>query len=164
MTVDQRLLLADCVRNALVGWLVTCPRSRQVALRIQAQTTTAAGFSFSRFAHAITRAVGPSYHPTCAGTGREFPLSIAEAVALANDIELDLATNDELHAAGLIAAHSPYGQPQVCSPEWRNYVGTMRAIDVPFLDGDPAWKAKVRDRLRAFRRAVTTAYANVAAE
>jgi hypothetical protein len=165
LTSDQKLLLAECVRNALAGWLVvTCPRSRPVALRIQSQFTTIAGFSFSRFIHAATRAFGPGYHPTCPGTGREFPLSIVEAVALANDVELELASDDELFAAALIAAHSPYGQPQVGSTDWKTYVAAMRAIDVPFLDGDPTWKSKVRDRLRPFRRAVASVSTPLAAE
>ena len=164
LTVDQKLMLADCVRNALTGWLITCPRSRQTATRIQNQFTTIAGFSFSRFAYATTRALGQDFHPTCPGTGREFPLSIAESVALANDVELELASDDELFAAGLVAAHSPFGQPQVGSADWRVYVSAMRVLDVPFLDGDPTWKARVRDRLRPFRRAVAVASTVLAAE
>jgi hypothetical protein len=164
LTVDQKLLLAECVRSAIVGWLVTCPRSRQTALRMQSQFTTFSGFSFSRFIHAAGRAFGTTYHPTCPGTGREFPLSIAEAVALANDIELELASDDEIYAAGLIAAHSPCAQPEVCSADWRTYVAAMRALDVPFLDGDPTWKAKVRDRLRPFRRVVASVSTPLAAE
>lgn len=157
LTVDQTLMLADCVRSAIQGWLLTCPRSRQTALRLQSQFTTHAGFSFSRFAHAATAAFGGDYRPTCPGTGSEFPLSISESVSLANDIELGLANDDEIFAAGLVAAHSPFGQPQVGSTDWRVYVAAMRALDVPFLDGDPTWKSKVRDRLRPFCRAVATA-------
>jgi hypothetical protein len=150
-------MLAECVRGAIVGWLVTCPQAGQIARRIQYQATTVSGFSFSRFTHHAIRAFGHDYQPVCPGTNRPFPLSISEAVALANDLEMELANDDEIYAAGLIAAHSPFGQPQVCSAEWRSYVGVMRALDVPFLDGDPTWKAKVRDRLRPFRRAVAAA-------
>ena len=40
LTVDQTLMLADCVRSAIQGWLLTCPRSRQTAMRLQGQFTT----------------------------------------------------------------------------------------------------------------------------
>ena len=156
LTVDQTLMLADCVRSAIQGWLLTCPRSRQTALRLQSQFTTHSGFSFSRFAHAATAAFGGDYRPTCPGTGSEFPLSISESISLANDIELGLANDDEIFAAGLIAAHSPLGQPQVGSSEWRTYVAAMRVLNVAFLDGDPDWKTKVRDRLTVFRRHVAS--------
>jgi hypothetical protein len=125
-------------------------------MRLQGQFTTHAGFSFSRFAHAATAAFGGDYRPTCPGTGSEFPLSISESISLANDIELGLANDDEIFAAGLLAAHSPLGQPQVGSSEWRTYVAAMRVLNVAFLDGDPDWKTKVRDRLTVFRRHVAS--------
>jgi hypothetical protein len=162
LTVDQRLLLAECVRSALVGWMITCPRSSQIARRIQYQATTAAGFSFSRFAHHAIRALGPHHQPVCPGTLRPFPLSLSEAVALSNDIEMELATDDELYAAGLICAHGAFAQPEVCSPSWKIYVAAMRVLGIAFLDGNPDWKQRVRDRLRPFRRAVASAV--VAAE
>jgi hypothetical protein len=164
LTVDQRLLLADCVRSALVGWMITCPQAGQISRRIQYQSTTASGFSFSRFCHHATKAFGDGFQPLCPGTNRPFPLSIGEAAALANDMELELATDDEIHAAGLIAAHGAFGQPEVCSPSWRVYVGAMSAVGIAWLDGDPTWKQRVRDRLKPFRRHVAAAPTLTAAE
>jgi hypothetical protein len=164
LTVDQRLLLAECVRSAIVGWMITCPRSSQIARRIQYQSTTASGFSFSRFAHHSVRAFGADYQPRCPGTNRPFPLTINEAAALANDLELGLATDDQIWAAALVSAHAAFGQPEVLSPSWKVYVGAMSVIGLPWLDGDVAWKSKVRDRLRVFRRHVASVSPVVAAE
>ncbi len=90
-----------------------------------------------------------------------FPLSIAEAFALANDIELEMATDDELFCAGLIAAYSPYGQPEVCSRDWRTHVTALVAlglsVDCPPLPDGRSWRNVARDRLGAFRRAVAAA-------
>src|SRR3954451_646215 len=156
LTVDQRLLLAKCVRGAIVGWMITCPQAGQISRRIQYQSTTAAGFSFSRFSHHAIQAFGAGYQPLCPGTNRPFPLSISEGIALANDLELDLADDDQIWAAALVAAHAAFGQPEVCSPSWRIYVGAMSAVGVAWLDGDPDWKTKVRNRLKVFRRHVAS--------
>ena len=94
-----------------------------------------------------------------------FPLSIAEVSALANDIELELATDGQLYAAGIIAAHSPYGQPEVRSRDWRTYVAMLAALGLS-IDHGPCpggWRHLVRDRLQPFRRAAA-ASVTVAAE
>jgi hypothetical protein len=104
---------------------------------------------------------GRDYHPHCPGSAGMFPLSIEEACALANDIELEIATDDEIHAAALIAAHSPFAQPEIRGPDWHPYTGILAELGIG-MDGDPAWKQRVRDRLRAFRRHVAAVH--IAAE
>jgi hypothetical protein len=94
-----------------------------------------------------------NYRPRSA-TGAEFPVSITKASALANDIELGFATPDQLYAAGLVAAFSPYGQPEVGSRDLRTYRAALDAIGLDPWGGDPTWKEQVADRRRPFRRAV----------
>lgn len=155
LTVAQRLVLADCTRTALVGWLVTDPSIGQKARRLEHQATTIAGFSFSRFASAALQAFGASYHARSpAGPDRDFPLSIETAIALANDLELDLADAQQLHAAALIAAFSPYGQPEVGTRDWRTFVSTLNALGVFMDEGHPAWRAEVSATLSPFRASV----------
>ena len=151
-------MLADCVRTGLVGWLITCPAAGLTARRLQRQATTATGFSFPRFA-SLAAAFGPGYRPRSPGSGSAFPLSVTEAAALANDIELELAGDDQVRAAALIAAHSPYAQPEVGSREWRSYAALLERLGIDTMAGDPGWRAAVRDRLRAFRRRVAQAQA-----
>jgi hypothetical protein len=112
LTEAQRLLLADSVRVGLVGWLVTCPQAGLTARALKRRATTPLSFSFSRFATAAAAAFGAGYRPKRpTGADGDFPLSLAEAVALANDIELDLADEAALRAAGEIVVHSPFAQP-----------------------------------------------------
>src|SRR4051812_44369676 len=114
LTSAQRCVLADCVRSAITGWLLTDPVVGQMTRRMEYRATTILGFSFSRFATSAINHLGASYHPRSPGSAADFPLGIAEAVALAHDIEMEFATDDQLLAAGVIAAHSPLGQPEVC--------------------------------------------------
>jgi hypothetical protein len=159
LTSAQRCVLADCTRAAILGWLLTDPDVGQQARRLEYQATNILGFSFSRFAGPALTEFGAAYRPRSITPGIVFPLSIAEAFALANDIELEIATDDELHCAGLIAAYSPYGQPEVCSRDWRTHVAALKAlglsVDCPALS--TPWRDQVRDRLRPFRRAVAAA-------
>jgi hypothetical protein len=161
LTSTQRRILADCVRAGLVGWLLTCPVAGQQCRLLQARSTTILGLSFSRFVTAAGNHFGRDYHPHCPGSAGMFPLSIEEACALANDIELEIATDDEIHAAALIAAHSPFAQPEIRGPDWHPYTGILAELGIG-MDGDPAWKQRVRDRLRAFRRHVAAVH--IAAE
>src|SRR3954453_8605128 len=110
LTSAQRCILSDCVRSALAGWLLTDPHHGQDARRWQYKATTVLGFSFSRFASMAMNAAGVEYRPVSPASRANFPLSIKETVSLVNDIELEMSTDDELLAAGIIAAHSPYGQ------------------------------------------------------
>jgi hypothetical protein len=166
LTSAQRCVLADCTRTALVGWLLTDPDCDQIARRWEYKATTILGFSFSRFITQAIRHLGDDYRPGSVVPDCRFPLSIAEVSALANDIEMELATDDQLYAAGVMAAHSPYGQPEVCSRDWRTYVAMLDAlglsIDRP--SGPEGWRKIVRDRLQPFRRAVAAAYSTAAAE
>lgn len=159
LTSAQRCVLADCTRTALVGWLLTDPDVGQQARRLEHQATTILGFGFSRFAKMAMDEIGAAYRPRSITPGIVFPLSIAESFALANDIELEMATDDELHCAGLIAAYSPYGQPEVCSRNWRTHVAALAAlgltVDCPTLPRP--WRDLVRETLLPFRRAVAAA-------
>jgi len=119
LTSAQRCVLADCTRAAILGWMLTDPDVGQQARRLEYKATSILGFGYSRFANLAMNEIGADYRPRSTTPGIRFPLSIAEAFALANDIELEMATDDELHCAGLIAAYSPYGQPEVCSRDWR---------------------------------------------
>lgn len=157
ITSAQRCVLADCVRLALVGWLVTDPAIGQRARRLEHKATTILGFGFSRFATMTQNEFGIAYRPGSPVSRILFPLSIAEAAALANDIELELATDAQLVAAGILAAHSPYGQPEVCSRDWRSYVGVLAALGLSIDDDRPAWRDEVRSGLEPFRRAVAAA-------
>lgn len=159
----QRWLLSECVRGALVGWLLTDPNASRESRRFQHETTTFVSFSFSRFVKKCMVEFGPDYCPRSPASGCDFPLSILEAASLANNIELEYATDDELYAAALIAAASPYGQPAVGSRDWRTYVAAMEVMGL-FLDEDrPDWRQNVRNHLRPFYQAVASAHA-VAAE
>lgn len=163
LTSAQRLLLADCVRTSLVGWLITCPVAGQRCLLLQARATSLPGFGFSRFTTMVASYFGSDYRPRRPGSAGTFPLSIAEAAALANDVELEMAGNDQLHAAALIAAHSPYAQPGIKGRDWRTYVTLLAEVGIDPWIGDPTWSREVRERLRTFRRAVAASYA-IAAE
>jgi hypothetical protein len=153
LTSAQRCVLADSVRAGLLGWLLTCPVAGRQSRILEGKATNILGFGFSRFATLAATHFGKDYHPRCI-TGAEFPLSISEASALANDIELGFATPDQLRAAGLIAAFSPYGQPEVGSRDWRAYLTALDVIGLDLWGGDPTWKEQVTERLRPFRRAV----------
>jgi hypothetical protein len=157
LTSAQRCVLADCTRAALVGWLLTDPAVDRSARRIEYKATGILGFGFSRFVTMAMNEFGPGYRPGSVLSGIRFPLSIAEAAALANDIELEMATDDQLHAAGVIAAHSPYGQPEVCSRDWRTYVAMLAALGLSIDDEGCGWRDLVRDRLHLFRHAVAAA-------
>jgi hypothetical protein len=158
LTSAQRSVLANCTRTAVIGWLLTDPEVEQQARRLEHKATNILGFGFSRFATMAIAEFGAGYRPGSVLHGVRFPLSIAEVSALANDIEMEMANDDELFAAGLIAAHSPYGQPEVCSRDWRTYVAMLAAlglsIDHVTTNG---WRDEVRTRLRPFRRAVAAA-------
>ena len=159
LTSAQRRILADGVRAGLVGWLLTSPVAGRHCLVLQARSTTILGFSFSRFVTAAVTHFGRDYCPRSPGTGGMLPLSIEEACALANDVELEMATGDEIHAAALIAAHTPFAQPGIGGPDWHLYTSMLDRLGIDILDGDPAWKSQVRDRLRAFRRHVAAVHA-----
>ncbi|MGF7213037.1 hypothetical protein GGE65_007673 [Skermanella aerolata] len=163
LTSAQRCVLADCTRAAILGWLLTDPDVGQQARRLESKATSIAGFSFSRFAKMALAEFGEAYRPRSVTHGILFPLSIVEAFALAADIELEMATDDELASAGLIAAYSPYGQPEVCSRDWRIHVAALAAlglsVDCPTLP--QPWRDIVREKLRPFRRAVAAAAASV---
>ena len=163
ITTAQRLLLADSVRGGLVGWLLTCPVAGRQCRLIRGRATTAAGFSFSRFIGAAGARFGADYHPCSPGSGGMFPLSIEESCALANDLELELAADDQIRAAALVAAHCPYAQPEVRGREWRTYTSMLAAVGIDWTVGNPAWKAIVADLLRPFRQAVAASRA-IAAE
>lgn len=168
LTFAQRCVLADCTRTALVGWLLTDPDVGQKARRLEHKATSVLGFSFSRFANLVMDEIGEDYRPHSVTAGIVFPLSIAESFALANDIELEMATDEQLFCAGLIAAYSPYGQPEVCSRDWRTHVAALAAlgltVDCPTLPRP--WRDVVREKLLPFRRAVAAALVSdlVAAE
>jgi hypothetical protein len=165
LTSAQRCVLADCTRTAIVGWLLTDPDCDQIARRWEYKATTILGFSFSRFTTMAMNHLGNDYRPGSVVPDCRFPLSIAEVSALANDIELELATDDQLYAAGIIAAHSPYGQPEVGLRDWRTYVAMLAALGLS-IDHGPCpggWRHLVRDRLQPFRRAAA-ASVTVAAE
>jgi hypothetical protein len=154
LTSAQRCVLADCVRAGLVGWLITCPVAGQQCRLLQAKATGVLGFSFSRFASMASTHFGHDYSPSCSGNGSLFPLSITEAGALANDVEMDIAAPLQVWAAGMIAAHSPYAQPEVLGRDWRTYTGMLAAVGIDWQVGSPDWKEQVRRRTRAFRKFV----------
>lgn len=164
LTSSQRCVLADNVRATILGWLLTDPDVGQQARRLEYKATGILGFGFSRFAQMSINEIGATYRPRSTTHGVVFPLSIAESFALANDIELEMATGNELYCAGLIAAYSPYGQPEVCSRDWRTHVAALAAlgltVDCPALPDGGCWRDIVRDRLFAFRRAVAAAAAS----
>jgi hypothetical protein len=159
LTSAQRRILAECVRAGLVGWLLTCPVAGRHCLVLQARSTTILGFSFSRFVTAAATHFGRDYRPRSPGAAGMFPRSIEEACALANDVELEMATGDEIQAAALIAAHAPFAQPAIGGPDWHPDTALLDRLGIDILDGDPAWKSRVRDRLRAFRRHVIAVHA-----
>lgn len=159
LTSAQRRILADGVRAGLVGWLLTCPVAGRHCLVLQARATTILGFSFSRFVTAAANHFGHDYRPRSPGAAGAFPLSIEEACALANDVELEMATDDEIRAAALITAHAPFAQPGIGGPDWLPYKIMLDRLGIGILDGDPAWKIQVRDRLSAFRRHVAAGQA-----
>jgi hypothetical protein len=74
---------------------------------------------------------------------------------------MEMATDIQLYAAGLIAAHSPYGQPEVCSRDWRTYVAMLAALDLSIDHAACGWRDLVRKRLRPFRCAVAAAQADI---
>ena len=154
LTSVQRWVLADCVRTGLVGWLITCPVAGPRCRILQARATSVLGFGFSRFTTMAAAHFGSDYRPHRPGSTDTSSLSIAETTALANDVELGFATDNQLHAAALIAAHSPYAQPEVRGRDWRAYVTMLAEIGIDPWAGDPAWGREVRDHLRPFRRAV----------
>jgi hypothetical protein len=162
LTSAQRCVLADCVRTGLVGWLITCPVAGQRCRILQAQATSLLGFGFPRFTTMAAKHFGSDYQPRRPGSADTFPLSIAEAAALANDVELELAGDDQLYAAALIAAHSPYAQPEIRGRDWCTYVTLFSDIGIDPWAGDPTWNREVRDRLRPFRRAVAASRASAA--
>lgn len=163
LTSAQRCVLADCTRAAILGWLLTDPNVGQQARRLEHKATNIVGFGFSRFATMAMNEIGSDYRPQSVTPGIQFPLSIAEAFALANDVEMEMATTDELYCAGLIASYSPYGQPEVCSRDWRTHVAALAAlglsVDCPSLPR--SWRDIVREQLRPFRRAVAAAAVTV---
>ena len=167
LTSAQRCVLADNTRAAILGWLLTDPDVGQHARRLEHKSTNIVGFGFSRFAAMAMAEIGKDYRPRSVTPGIVFPLSIAEAFALANDIELEMATDEELFSAGLIAAYSPYGQPEVCSRDWRIHVAGLKAlglsVDCPPLPDGRSWRDVVHDRLGAFRRAVAAASSTLVA-
>jgi hypothetical protein len=111
LSAEQRCLLAECLRASVTGWLVTCPTAGQQCRQFQARATLGALFSFSRFATLVRYRFGAGYRPRCPGTGSAFPLSVEEAIVIANDLELGFATDDAVYAAAAVAAHSPCAQP-----------------------------------------------------
>ena len=157
-TPAQRRLLADGVRAGLVGWLLTCPVAGRHCLVLQARATTILGFSFSRFVTAAATRFGCDYRPRLPGAAGTFPLSIEEACALANDVELEMATDDEIRAAALIAAHAPFAQPGIGGPDWLSYTAMLDRLGIGILDCDPSWKSQVRHRLSTFRRHVAASH------
>lgn len=167
LTSAQRCVLADCTRAAILGWLLTDPEVGQQARRLEHKATSILGFGYSRFATMAMNQIGSDYRPRSTTAGIVFPLTIAESFALANDIEMEMATDDELFSAGLIAAYSPYGQPEVCSRDWRTHVAALAAlgltVDCPPLPDGGCWRDIVRDRLGAFRRAVAAASSTLVA-
>ena len=83
LTSAQRWVLADCVRTGLVGWLITCPVAGPRCHILQARATSVLGFGFSRFTTMAAAHFGSDYRPRRPGSTGTFPLSIAEAAALA---------------------------------------------------------------------------------
>jgi hypothetical protein len=166
LTSAQRCVLADNARAAILGWLLNDPDVGQQARRLEYKATGILGFGYSRFATMAMNEIGTEYRPRST-PGVVFPLSIAEAFALANDIELEMATDDELFCAGLMAAYSPYGQPEVCSRDWRTHVAALAAlgltVDCPPLPDGGCWRDIICDRLSAFRRAVAAASSTLVA-
>jgi hypothetical protein len=63
LTSAQRLLLADCIRTALVGWLITCPLAGQRCRILEARATSLLGFGFPRFTTMAARHFGPTTGP-----------------------------------------------------------------------------------------------------
>ncbi|GEO43229.1 hypothetical protein SAE02_73770 [Skermanella aerolata] len=61
LTSAQRLLLADCVRTGLVGWLITCPVAGQQCRILQARATSLLGFGFARFTTMAANHFGSDY-------------------------------------------------------------------------------------------------------
>lgn len=157
LTSAQRCVLADCVRSALVGWLLTDPHHGQAARRWQHKSTTILGFSFSRFVTMAMAEAGAEYRSVSPASRANFPLSISETCALATDIELEMATDNELLAAGIISAHSPLGQPEVCSRDWRIYTAALKALGLSIDDDRQLWRHEVRAICYAFRLAVQAA-------
>jgi hypothetical protein len=157
LTSQQRCVLSDCVRSALVGWLLTDPHHHQSARGWQYKATTVAGFSFSRFVTMAMNEAGSEYRPVSPASRANFPLGISETAALCNDIELEIAGDGELLAAGIIAAHSPFGQPSVCSRDWRTYTAALKALGLSIDDDRPNWRLEVRAILYGFRMAVQAA-------
>ena len=155
LTRAQRCVLADCVRVSLVGWLVTDPAVDRKARRLEARATGVLGFGFSRFVAMAMTEFGAGYRPHSALDGTRFPLSLQETAALANDIELDMAGEDQIAAAGLIAAHSPYGRPEAGSRDWWTYLGLLDVLGLAAGTDAGDWHALVRERLRPFRHAVS---------
>ena len=164
LTSAQRCVLADCTRSAILGSLLMDPQVQTKARRVEHMATTITGFSFSRFADMAINEIGADYRPGSDAPGIRFPLTLAETVALANDIELEMATDEQLHCAGIIAARSPFGQPKICSREWRTYIAMLASLKLT-MDDDAApvsWRDLVRDRLLPFRRAVAAAASHLA--
>jgi|tagenome__1003787_1003787.scaffolds.fasta_scaffold20503271_3 hypothetical protein len=160
LTSAQQLLLADCVRSALIGWLQADPAYGQAARRWHHQATTIAGFSFSRFANLAIAETGKHYmagSPTSPHV--RFPLGVRDTAALANLLEMQpgMATDDTLRGAGLIACHSPYGQPSVCGREWKTYIGMLKALGLSIDDDRPGWRDEARHELRHFSMEVGAA-------
>ena len=155
LTRAQRCVLADCVRVSLIGWLVTDPAVDRKARRLEARATGLLGFGFSRFAQMSINEIGATYRPRSTTHGVVFPLSIAESFALANDIELDMAGEDQIAAAGLIAAHSPYSRPEAGSRDWWTYLAVLDVLGLAAASDACDWHVLVRERLRPFRHAVS---------
>lgn len=105
---------------------------------LQTRATTLCGFSFSRFVTAAANQFGRDYRPRSPEAAGAFPLSIEEACALANDVELEMATGDATLAAALITAHAPFAQPGIGKPDWLSYTTMLDRLGIGILDGDPA--------------------------
>jgi hypothetical protein len=162
LTSAQRCILADCVRSAWVGWMLSDPRSGESARRWQYKATTMLGFSFSRFATAAMNELGPFFTAKSPASDAYFPLTIREVVTLASMVELEMATDISLHSAGIIAAHSPFGQPEVCGRDWRTFTSMLSALGLSIDDDRPNWREEVRHELRFFAMDVSAAAAEAA--
>jgi hypothetical protein len=157
LTSAQRCMLSDCVRGALMGWLLSDPDVGPAARRIEHMATTIVGFSFSRFVDMAVAEIGGDYRPRSFVSNARFPLTVHETAALAAGIEMHMSSEDQIVAAGMIACHSPYGQPSVGTRDWRTYIAALAALGLSISDERPGWREEVRERLHAFRRAVAAA-------
>lgn len=76
-----------------------------------------------------------------------FPLPAADLSRFVSDVETGAATEEELEAAAIIAAHAPFAQPETSSRDWRVLVRTVSKFNRDPYEAYPYWRDLVQHHL-----------------